>query len=134
MALLTVSCGKCVHVGLEEQQELLRRGLHCRACNSTLHVLPSCSFSEQDRELFEDLRQVVTERTISGAEAKALAADIAGVLRSGSDRGILERLTGRLPGLLPVQLVAGENKLARLRALKILRAILEAKSFASPPS
>lgn len=136
MALLTVFCDK-LHIGLEEQQKLLNGGLLCPICGLPLQVVPVCSFSEDDREVFNDMRQVVTERTVGAQEAKALAADIAAYLRSGANHALLERLTGRFPGLLPIQLVAGGSRPAVQRALKVLRAILEAKALGeraeSPP-
>jgi hypothetical protein len=129
MALLTIFCGKCGQIRLEEQRQLLATGLRCSRCDAALGVVPGCTFSEEDRILFEDLKQVVAERTIPAPEARGLALDIAGVLRAGTDHGLLERLTSRLPGLVPVQIAAGKNRAARQRALKVLRAIFEAKAL-----
>jgi|SRR6478609_1296231 len=126
VALLTAFCGKCATIALVDQGQLLNGRLPCAGCGANLQVAPGCSFSEEDRELFDDLKQVVQERTVGVAEARNIALRIGSVLRTGADRGLLEELTTRLPGLMPIQLVAGTNQQARQRALRLLRAIFEA--------
>lgn len=126
MALLTTFCGECRQVALSDQQHLLNGRLPCPLCGANLRVLPGCSFGENDRPLFDDLKQVVAESHIVGEEARRMAAQIAGALAAGGEAGLLERLTVRLPGLLPIQTTAALHRPERQRALKILRAILEA--------
>jgi hypothetical protein len=130
MALLTTFCSSCAQVALTDQRYLLNGRLPCLACGANLRVAPGCSFGEDERELFDELKQVVAERTIKLGEAKSVASQIADVVRSGTDHGLLEQLTTRLPGLVPIQVAAGTNRQARQRALKLLRAILEAMALA----
>jgi hypothetical protein len=134
MALLTTFCDKCEQVGLVEQQYLLNGRLPCATCGANVRVAPGCSFGEDDRGLFDDLKQVVAERTIEPAEARNIALRIAGVLRAGTDHGLLEQLTSRLPGLIPIQTAAGANPHARARSLKLLRGILEAMALSKSAS
>jgi len=129
MALLTTFCRRCAQVALSDQQHLLNGRLPCESCGDNVLVAPGYSFSEDDRELFEDLKQVVDDRTIEAEEAKQIATHIGSVLRSGVDHDLLERLTNRLPGLLPIQTAAGTNRPARQRALRLLRAIFEAMAL-----
>ncbi len=129
MALLTTFCEECDWLGLEEEARLRQAGFSCRQCHGRAGVVPGVSFAAADQALFEDLQRVVAERTIPPPEAKSLAGDIASVLRTGADSTLLERLTSRLPGLLPIQIAAGANPSARKRALMLLRAIFEAKAL-----
>lgn len=128
MALLTTFCDECERVGLAEERVLAAGQPYCQTCSSALRIVPGCSLTEDERPLFEDLDVVINERTIGVAEARALARQIAGVVRSGQDQGLLDRLTTRLPSLLPIQQVTGASPRAKQRVLKVLRVILEAKA------
>jgi hypothetical protein len=132
MAFLTVFCKECDRIGLFDEREAPGGAPPCSSCQSSLAIVPGATFASDARPLFEDLLQVVTERTIRPDEAKSLAWHIAQNLRSAADHGaLLERLTVRFPGLLALQASVGQNREAALRALRILRAILEAKALDS---
>jgi hypothetical protein len=128
MALFTTYCDACERVALEDERALQGADKRCPACGNLLRIVPGCSLTEEERGLFDDLKEVVAERTISVDEARSLARQLAGAVRTGQDQGLLDRLTMRLPGLLPIQVAAGANVGAKHRALKVLRAILEAKA------
>jgi hypothetical protein len=130
MPLLTAFCGPCAQVVLTGQEKMQHGRLACPACGTNLRVAPGCSFGEEDRVLFDELKQVVAERTVDAGQAASMASHIAGVLGSGTDHDLLESLTTRLPGLVPIQIAAGANRRARQRALRLLRAILEAMALA----
>ena len=134
MALLAAFCGNCAQVTLLEQSRLLNDRLPCATCGGPLRVAPSCSFSERDRGLFEDLKQIVHESRFDAADARSTALRIATVLRAGADYALLEQLTARLPGLLPIQTAAGSNQQASQRVLRLLRAILEATAVTESSS
>lgn len=130
MALLTTFCAICDQVTLQNEQGLLAGSRGCKVCGKPLRIVPGCSLNEDERELFDDLREIISERTIEADEARRMARHIAGALQSGKDQSLLDHLTGRLPGLLPIQMAVGANLVARRRVLKVLRTILEAKSLA----
>jgi hypothetical protein len=130
MALLTTFCRQCAKVELSDQEQLLNGRIPCASCGANVRVVPSCSFAQEDRPLFDDLRQVVADRTVPPAEARAIATRIASILGSGRDHEFLEQLTPRLPGLVPIQVATGANSHARQRALRLLRAIFEAMAQA----
>lgn len=130
MALLTTFCKECVRIALLDERRAEHGQLVCPSCGAAVAIVPGCSFSAEDYSLFEDLLQVVAERTVNRAESSALGADIARALQGNIDtHALLERLTARLPGLWPTQAVAGKNEQARRRALRLLRAIFEAKAL-----
>jgi hypothetical protein len=130
MALLTTFCRHCRKVDLSDQEQLLNGRTPCDSCGADVQVVPSCSFAQEDRPLFDDLRQVVADRTVTAAEARGIATRIASVLGSGRDHEFLEQLTTRLPDLVPTQFATGANAHARRRALRLLRAIFQAMAQA----
>lgn len=133
MALLTTLCSTCQRVALVDEKGAIAGHLGCSQCGTGVIVLPGCSFASNDRGLFDELLDVVSERNVQSAEAKTLAAEIARALQGSNDTyALLDRLTTRWPGLWPTQAAAGKNEQARRRALRLLRAVLEAKGLESP--
>ena len=126
MAYLTTFCATCQQVALIDQQHLLNGRVACERCGSIVGVVPGCSFGRDALGLFEDLKQIVAESAVDAREAKSFVPQLANALRVGNDRGLLAQLTGRLPGLLPIEIAAGANQDARQRVLQLLRAIFEA--------
>lgn len=136
MAFLPASCVECQQVFLFDEREASFGSLACAACGGEARIVPGCSFGAADREVFHDLSQVVRESTIMPGDAGMMADELGAALRAGAGRGLLERLTVRLPGLVPMQTALGANVDAQRRALVILRSILEGlamKRASRPP-
>lgn len=133
MAFLTTVCSACRCIALTEAAEATQGQLKCPTCQAPLRVVPGCILHVDEQPLFSDLTPLVTESSMGPAEAVALGRLIGSALRSGGYRGLLESLTGRLPGLLPFQIAVGNNAVANQRLLRVLRAVLEASAFASAP-
>lgn len=98
-------------------------GLH-----GPLRVVPGCSFAAADREDFAELCQVVAEAHTTRIEAQTYALAVQHALWSGSYLPLLERLSGRLVGLLPLQTSAGKSSAAQRRIVVMLKTIFEALS------
>lgn len=130
MALLTTFCHECARTALLDELHFERGKLPCPVCGAELAIVPGCSFTNDDRALFDELVQVVREAPWAPAKLRQLAAEVAQTLRIGTDTtSLLERLTVPFPGLLPVQTTAGRNENARRQVLRVLRAVLEAMSL-----
>ena len=130
MALLTTFCKECEGIALVDESRAERGGLPCPRCGGRVAIVPGCSFTDDDRELFDDLRQIAGEGALRTGLPRRLGAELAQTLRAGTDTGpLLERLTGPFPGLLPIQTAVGRNEGARRRVLRILRAVLDAMSL-----
>jgi len=129
LPLLITFCANCAHVALTDQRELMNGHVPCADCSARVRVGPGCSFGESDRGLFGEISQSIAERTLSGTEAAAIASSIATARSPERNGALLERLTDRFPGLLPIQTAAGANQQAQQRALRMLRAIAEAIAF-----
>jgi hypothetical protein len=108
---------------------------HCRVCGSRTRLVPGCSFAAADRDLFEELSEIIAHGGITTTEAEVLALEAQRALWSGSYANLLEKLGTRLPGLLPIQVAIGKNAGGQRRALVIVRSVLEALTTlrTSPP-
>jgi len=130
MALFTTFCKECAAIALIDEQHARDGRLPCPRCGASVAIVPGCSFTADEQELFDDLVQVVREGALPAGRAGPMAAELAQAVRAGSDTGpLLERLTKPFPGLLPLQAATGRNETARRRALRVLRAVLEAMSL-----
>jgi hypothetical protein len=98
----------------------------CKRCNGALRVIPSCSYADQDQELFDELAETVAEACIFPSEAKRLAAQVTESLFGGQFGTTFEMLSIRLPGLVPIQTVVGGNTSAQRRVFRMLKTILDA--------
>lgn len=132
MALLTTFCQRCDRIALSDEREASGGRLQCGVCPAPVRIVPGCSFGPGDIGLFKDVLEAVVERNVRAAEARALAASIAATVGAAREDALLESMTGRFPGLLAIQVAAGANAEARRRALRLLRAILEACTLRSP--
>ncbi len=104
--------------------------LSCKRCGSDARVAPSCSYSDADREQFEELSCVVAEANTTRTEAIVYAEAVQHALWAGNYAEKLEKLCGRMPGLLPTQIAAGKNAAAQRRILVKLQSILQAQATA----
>lgn len=130
MALFTTFCKECRAVALMDEHGADRGRLACPRCGSRVAIVPGCSFTSDEQELFDDLVQVVREGALPSGTPRQLASELAQTLRAGTDTAsLLERLTVPLPGLVPIQTAAGRNESARRRVLRLMRAVLEAVSL-----
>jgi len=130
MALFTTFCKECAGVALVDERLSEGGRLQCPACGAHVAIVPGCSFTTDEQELFNDLVQVTREGALQSGMPRQLAAELAQTLRAGTDSGpLLERLTMPFPGLLPIQTAVGRNETARRRVLRVLRAVLEAMSL-----
>lgn len=73
---------------------------------------------------------MVAEANTTRTEARGYADTVQHALWSGSYTRELERLCGRMPGLLPMQIAAGKNSGAQRRILVKLQTILQALASA----
>ncbi len=104
--------------------------LSCPRCGGNVAIVPGCSFTTDEQELFDDLAQVAREGALQAGRPRQFATELAQTLRAGADTGpLLERLTVPFPGLLPIQAAVGRNEGARRRVLRVFRAVLEAVSL-----
>jgi hypothetical protein len=130
MALLTTFCQRCARIALADERGAEQGRLACSSCGASVAILPGCSFTHDDASLFDDLLQVVVEANLTPDLIRQIAFEVAQTLRARGDTGpLLERLTVPLPGLVPLQIATGRNETARRQALRVLRAVLEAKGL-----
>jgi hypothetical protein len=122
---LSTLCDGCWKVALTAVDALRSGAQHCRACGEPVRVVPGCSYKQSDIGLFTELSQVVADGGIAPGEAQAFAAEISHALGVGSFKACSDTLAGRLPGLLPLQLVTGGNVAGHRVTLQTLRTIFE---------
>jgi hypothetical protein len=130
MSFIPALCLSCSRVTLVLLADAQRSGLVCRACGADARVVPGCSFSIDDREQFEELSEIVWHAKITPMEAQSYAIEAERALWSGRYAPTLEKLTGRLLGLLPLHLAIGRNFEAQRRILIKLRTIFDALATA----
>ena len=99
----------------------------CRACGAELRVVPSCSHSETDVALFEEVVSA-TASLDDPLEAARLLIEVERALASGSSQSFLAALSDRWLGLTPLVTVTGGNRDAQTRILRILKTILIARA------
>ncbi len=126
MSLVRALCLSCSRVLLVPIAQAQSRELNCPTCGADARVAPSCSYSESDREQFEELSDIVAEAKVTRSEARNSAETVQHALWSSSYTRELERLCVRMPGLLPMQVAAGTNAGAQRRILVKLQTILQA--------
>jgi hypothetical protein len=130
MALFTTFCKECAGVALLDERSAKQGRLSCPRCGSHVAIVPGCSFTTDEQELFDDLVEVAREGALQPGRPRQLASEVAQTLRAGTDTGpLLERLTVPFPGLLPIQTAAARNESERRRVLRVMRAVLEAMSL-----
>jgi len=130
MSLVPALCLSCSRVSLVSLAQARSGELTCPRCGGDARVSPSCSYPESEREVFGELSEVVIEAKISRAEAGGYAETVRQALWSGRYPRELERLCGRMPGLLPLQITAGSNAEAQRGTLGKLQTILQALASA----
>lgn len=106
----------------------------CAKCETFIQVLPSCSYSAKDVELFNDLSAVGSEARLTPGQALSHAHQVDRALQSGDYAATLESLSTRMPGHLPIQMAVGRNLTAQRRLLAMWRTILEGLSSAANQS
>jgi hypothetical protein len=99
--------------------------LDCPHCGGTRRVVPSCSYTSGDVELFEELSETVS-RALSPVDAQRLAVEVSRALWSGSPAELFNALAVRWPSLVPLVVVTGKNRPGQHRVLLMLKSIFEA--------
>lgn len=126
MSHLTVLCARCGRVGLVNATGARSHAPTCAACGSSVQIVPSCVYTDDDVALFVELSGTVAEGGISPLEATELKTLLERALSSRRYDDFFDVLSSRMPGLTPVQVVFGGKPTAQLRALGMLRTIFEA--------
>ena len=100
MALFTTFCKECAGVALLDERSAKQGRLSCPRCGSHVAIVPGCSFTTDEQELFDDLVEVAREGALQPGRPRQLASEVAQTLRAGTDTGpLLERLVeGRAEG------------------------------------
>jgi hypothetical protein len=88
-------------------------------------VIPGCIYVERDRELFEELSEIVAEAGVSAREAAQWAASAAEALWSRRFTNTFDVLATRLPGITPLQMAIGTNADAQRRVFQTLKTIFD---------
>jgi hypothetical protein len=104
----------------------------CNICEGETRVVPGCSFGQEDHQLFEELSEVFAQGAVSTLEAQELALEAQRALWSGAYASLLDKLSRRLPALLPTQMVIERSSIAQRKLLTVSRAILEALTTLPP--
>lgn len=125
MTFIPAVCVSCLDVTLVPLASAGRGELSCRRCRADARIAPSCTFAEGDQEQFSELSCIVGEAKVCHSEARVYAEVAQHALWSGNYARQLERLCGRMPGLLPMQIAAGQNPAAQRGILVKLRSILQ---------
>jgi hypothetical protein len=125
MSCLATLCDDCQRAFLVPIGDFQRGAPGCKRCNGSLRVIPSCSYSDQDQELFDELAETVAEACVFATEAKQLAALVTESLFGGDYGTTFEVLSIRFPGLVPTQAVVGGNPSAQRRVFRMLKTILD---------
>jgi hypothetical protein len=134
MSYVPTLCQGCWHVHLATVEAAQRGETPCATCGAETRVVPGCSYGEGEREAFQELAFIVAEGRVTPVEAQAYGVETEQALWSASYTSLLEKLSVRLPGLLPHQVAAGKNTGAQRRILSKLKTILEALATARSPS
>jgi len=130
MSLVPALCLTCSRVTLVPLTQARQRDVTCKLCGADARVAPSCSYSERDREQFEELSEVVAEANTTSQEARGLAEAVQRALWSQTYAPTIERLCARMPGLLPMQIAAGDSSPGQRHILVKLQSILQALASA----
>jgi len=104
----------------------------CRRCGGSLRVVPSRSYAGDDTELFDELGDTIAEARVSPEDARQLGAEIERAIWAQQLPATFERLSRRLPGILPIQVACGNNAAAQLRALQMLKTICDGLATSRP--
>lgn len=75
--------------------------------------------------MFDDVSDLAAEAHLTMGETLGLAQLVDRALWSGAYQATLEKLSSRMPGQLPIQLIIGKNHTAQRRLLTIWRTILD---------
>jgi len=127
MTYLVAVCDACRRVALHPVAGFRFPASFCD-CKSALRAVPSRMFAEHERGLFADIASAVNETAVPRTVASALIAHLERAKILPERAEVWERITGRIPALLSMQLVLGNNEAAHRTALEMLRTILEAVS------
>lgn len=130
MSYVPTLCQACWRVHLATTAAAHGGETACKTCGAESRVVPGCSYGEAEHDAFEELATIVAEGRMTPAEAQMYGLDAERALGSGAYTSLLEKLSVRLPGLLPHQVAAGKNSGAQRRILGKLKTILEALATA----
>jgi hypothetical protein len=131
MSYVPTLCLQCRRVHLVSVAAAQSSERACASCGARTRIVPGCSFADAERDAFEELSAIVAEGALSTLEARAHAAGLERALAAGSYGAALEKLSERLPGILPSQVAAGRNASALRGMAMKLKTVLEALATAA---
>jgi hypothetical protein len=123
---LVILCTGCSRVSLIPEEDAHGTLPACSSCKGTCRVTPSSAYATADLGLFAELSEIVAEGAITPLEAARLSLQVERSLATQSFEPFFETLSGRLPGLTPIQLHVARNRHAQQRALWMFRSIFDA--------
>ncbi len=126
MSYLPTLCDGCHRASLVSVRDFQHGPPLCARCSQELRVIPSCSYTQGDVALFDELSETVAEGCVTASDAQQLGRDVAQALWAGTFNEGFESLAARLPGLLPLQLVIGTNARGQQRVFQMLKTIFDA--------
>jgi len=128
MAHLPTICDGCGRVTLTPFAGSDAQPPDCPHCAGARRVVPSCSYTQSDIALFDELSDAVTEG-LDPIEAQRLGHELSHALWSGTTLEVFDALASRWPSLMPLVLVTGRNETHQRRVLLMLKTIFEAVSL-----
>ncbi len=130
MSFVPAICVECWRVQLVALTVARGDALTCQLCGAAARIVPGCAYTAHDCVQFEELCEIVAEVHLTPAQGQQLAQETERALWSGAFTHSLEKLAGRMPGLVPMQSAAGRNSAAQQRILSQLKTILQALATA----
>lgn len=106
-------------------QDLRQPSQDCARCGQALRIIPSCNYAAADVELFDELNETVAV-SLAPVAAHKLAVEVDKALASRTFAEAFDALVRRWPGLVPLRLSIGGNKVRQQLVLQILKTIFEA--------
>lgn len=129
MTHLPTICDGCGRVTLSLFAGSVAGTPGCAHCGGPRRVVPSCSYTDADVPLFEELSEAVSDG-LGPFEAQRLGLELNRALWSGTTAEIFDALAARWTSLMPLVLVTGRNEAHQRRVLLMLKTIFDALSSA----
>lgn len=126
MSFFPTLCVGCWRVQLAALADAREGNLTCVTCAAPCRVVPGRSYGAEDRVSFAELSGIVSEGKLTLGEARGYAAEADRALGAGIHAPLLERLSVRIPGLMPHQIAAGRNSVAQRSVLVTIKTVLDA--------
>jgi hypothetical protein len=130
MSFVPTLCVGCWRVQLVSLAEARDGKLTCKSCEAPCRIAPGRSYSAAEQEGFTELSGIVAEARLSPREGRGYSGEAERALWSGIYVPLLERLSVRMPGLLPHQIAAGRNTVAQRSIVTTLKTVFDALATA----